>query len=58
MVKTKAQTVREAEALHRARGECQIRVWVPDKPEEINKVRELARKLCKKNAARKAASTD
>lgn len=58
MVKTNAQRVREAEASHRAQGEKQIRVWVPNQPEPISLVRELAKKLCLENAAKKTAITD
>lgn len=45
-MKNKAQRVREAEAAHEARGEKQIRVWVPDNPDDIAKVRQLAAELC------------
>jgi len=44
--KTTAQRVREAEAAHIARGERQIRVWVPDNPEAVARVRALAAELC------------
>jgi hypothetical protein len=56
--KTTAQRVREAEAAHRARGEKEIRVWVPDAAEAIEKVRELARKLCVKMARAKGGKHD
>jgi hypothetical protein len=46
MAKSTAQRVREAEASHRERGEKNIRVWVPDTPDAIRQVRELASKLC------------
>lgn len=46
MAKTTAQRVREAEASHRARGEKQLRVWVPNNPESVEAVRRLARELC------------
>lgn len=45
-MKNRAQRVREAEAAHEARGEKQIRVWVPDNPDDIAKVRQLALELC------------
>ena len=50
MAKTTAQRVREAEAAHRARGERQVRVWVPDTPEDVQQVRDLAATLCAKRA--------
>lgn len=50
MPKSKAQRVREAEAAHRARGERQIRVWVPDIPEAIDQVRRQAAQLCSQHA--------
>ena len=50
MAKPKAQRVREAEASHRARGEKQIRVWVPDPAkfgaEAANRVRKVAAEEC------------
>lgn len=52
MAKTNAQRVREAEASRRARGEREIRVWVPDTPEAKQQVRDLARRLCAENAVR------
>lgn len=45
MPKSTAQRVREAEASHLARGEKNIRVWVPDTPAAIQQVRDLAAKL-------------
>ena len=50
MAKSTAQRVREAEASHRARGEREIRLWVPANPEAIAQVRELAAKLCAEHA--------
>lgn len=47
--KSTAQRVREAEAFHRARGEKALRVWVPDNPDAIRQVRELAARLCASN---------
>lgn len=47
MAKSTAQRVREAEASHRARGEREIRVWVPDSPAKIKQIRDLANRLCK-----------
>jgi hypothetical protein len=39
MAKSTAQRVREAEAMHRARGEREVRVWVPaDRAEEIRTI--------------------
>lgn len=49
--KTTAQRVREAEASHLARGEKQIRVWVPDRPDDLKQVRDLAKKLCAERAS-------
>jgi hypothetical protein len=43
--KPTAQRVREAEASHRARGEREIRLWVPDDPDAIQQVRDLAHAL-------------
>jgi hypothetical protein len=57
MSKTKAQSVRDAEAKHRARGEREIRVWVPATDEAIEKVRSLARRLCRKNMRETAQET-
>lgn len=51
MAKTTAQRVREAEASHLARNEKQIRVWVPDHPDDIEAVRKLARDLCARRGA-------
>ena len=48
--KSTAQRVREAEASHLARGEREIRLWVPDNPEDIEAVRSLARELCAKRS--------
>lgn len=45
-MKPTAQRVREAEAAHRARGEKEIRVWVPNRPDAIAAIRALAVKLC------------
>lgn len=45
MPKSTAQRVRETEASHRARGEREIRLWVPDNPAAIQQVRNLAAKL-------------
>ena len=45
MRKTTSQRVRKSEALRRGMGEKEIRVWVPDNPEDINQVRNLAIKL-------------
>lgn len=51
MPKSNAQRVREAEASHIARGEKQIRLWVPTKnPEDEQAVRKLAKSLCDKRA--------
>lgn len=47
MPKSTAQRVREAGEMHKAKGERQIKVWVPDKPEAVEQVRTLAAKLCK-----------
>lgn len=38
------------EASRRARGEREIRLWVPDNPEDIEAVRSLARELCAKRS--------
>jgi hypothetical protein len=50
MVKTPAERVRDSEASRRARGEKQLRVWVPNPkiygPEDEKQVRDLAAKLC------------
>lgn len=46
MPKPTSQRVRKAEASHRERGERELRVWVPDNPDDIAAVRELARELC------------
>jgi hypothetical protein len=51
MPKPTAQRVREAEASHRARGEREIRLWVPDTPEAVRQIRELAAKLCAENTS-------
>jgi hypothetical protein len=46
MAKSKVQRVREAEAGHRARGEKQIRLWVPNEIEVIAQIRTIAAKFC------------
>lgn len=46
MPKSTAQRVREAEASHLARGQKQIRVWVPDTDEAKAEIREHAARLC------------
>jgi len=51
MPKSTAQRVREAEASHRARGEREIRLWLPNDPDLIREFRELAAKLCADHAA-------
>ena len=51
MVKSLSERVRESEDARRARGEKQIRVWVPaDPPEDEQAVRSLARELCTKRS--------
>lgn len=50
MPKPPAQRVREVEASRRARGEREIRVWVPDNPKDIETVRSLAKELCAKRS--------
>lgn len=53
-LKDRAQRVREAEAAHRARGEREIRVWVPDNDVDKEKVRRLAAELCAQALERKS----
>lgn len=53
MTKTPAERVRDSEAKRRERGEVAIKVWVPDTPEDREKVRAFAGKLCR-YAARKS----
>ena len=56
MTKGKAQRVREAEAAHRAQGEKEIRLWVPNTPDAIAKVRRLAAELCAEAQAKRTAT--
>ena len=58
MTKGRAQRVREAEAAHRARGEREIRCWVPNTPEAVAQVRQLAARLCAEAQAKRAAEDD
>lgn len=50
MVKTNSEKVEASKQKRRARGEKEIRVWVPDPerfgPEDEKQVRDLAAKLC------------
>lgn len=57
MAKSAAQRVREAEASHRARGEREIRLWVPDTLEAIRQIRNLAAKL-RKDARPRTSNPD
>lgn len=45
MPKSNAQRVREAGEMHKAKGERQVKVWVPNNAEAIRQIRELAAKL-------------
>ncbi len=48
MAKPLSQRVRDVEARRRSQGQREIRVWVPDDPDAIARVRDLAIHLCKK----------
>ena len=46
MAKTNAERVREAEAKRIARGQKQIRLWLPDDPNIIEAFRKAAQEAC------------
>lgn len=46
MPKSTAQRVREAVEMHKARGERQIKLWLPDDPDTIQRFRDEAAKAC------------
>lgn len=56
--KSTAQRVREAEAMHKARGERQVKVWVPKgaSQQELQALRDHAAALCAKYLPKPASS--
>lgn len=57
MPKTPAQRVREVEASRRARGEREVRLWLPDDPDTIQRFRDEATKACREAQAKMMIST-